>query len=64
LLARRDPGRRKPLTSVMVASLSVLYGDDVRITVTAYNPPGTYGYSLKPDLDICRYSCLPTSVIR
>ncbi|HET6505589.1 MAG TPA: isopeptide-forming domain-containing fimbrial protein [Baekduia sp.] len=35
-----------PDISVAVSSRSVLYGEDVPVTVTATNPPGTYGYNL------------------
>src|ERR1700754_1398486 len=35
-----------PDISATVSSESVLYGDDVPVTVTAANPPGTYGYNL------------------
>ncbi|HEY4097719.1 MAG TPA: hypothetical protein VGM33_19505, partial [Baekduia sp.] len=35
-----------PNISATVSSTSVLYGDDVPVTVTASNPPGSYGYNL------------------
>jgi uncharacterized repeat protein (TIGR01451 family)/fimbrial isopeptide formation D2 family protein len=35
-----------PDISVAVSSRSVLHGDAVPVTVTATNPPGTYGYNL------------------
>jgi uncharacterized repeat protein (TIGR01451 family)/fimbrial isopeptide formation D2 family protein len=35
-----------PDIAASVSSRSVLYGDPVPVTVTATNPPGTYGYNL------------------
>ncbi len=35
-----------PNITVSVSSASVLFGDPVHVTVTAANPPGTYGYNL------------------
>jgi hypothetical protein len=35
-----------PDITVAVSSASVLLGDPAHVTVTAANPPGTYGYNL------------------
>jgi uncharacterized repeat protein (TIGR01451 family)/fimbrial isopeptide formation D2 family protein len=35
-----------PNITAAVSSASVLFGDPVHVTVTAANPPGTYGYNL------------------